>query len=700
MNSTLSSCAFPTGRGPGWAGMAVGAAAAARFVALAAALQAARAWECRSDVDLGQVSLGTAKGLAMDDTTLRWCSQNVPKVWPNADTAPVSYLRLFKAWDPLWEESDRSAAWDNLKAYCESNGVRVLFGTPLSCDEDDDDQHWEWTKELMLLLGEEHIMGLGIGNELELLQYKGGNVTEECVERIWDGGYLWQRFTAIVSELDAMGMDSVPVTSVFTGAALAGDGNEAKPFMEEPGKALVTTFLRNATEAYGWRYTFTWNLYPYFDPNLPLDAGSDSTCNDALDFAACWGQDCAMASTTRYARWLQFLLTGYKNHTVWIGETGWSFPKSVTLTTPLADCEDWSSMETFQTFYEGFLQWDLTIDVNGDWPPVDAAFWFTIRDSMQFGYPESFGLVDSCAAPDCKLSSQGFQVAAYENFSAPDGTACLGPALFEGFAENGRDECQDRCTQIPSCAFYSFWNSTEWCRLTADCCPVVDGDPVVAVYARQTENTTEACPTPAPPTAPTPLRPRRRPQRRRPHRRPRRRRPLPRPHRQRRPTCRPPRLRRTRPPSRTGRREAGARSAPRPCSLRRRQCRRPVFSHSSPSSQYTPEEGELGLRCCRLPSCRRGGDLVAGVQDGTPTSLVLLRRMLKAIPLVVLRPTAAPRCAGCPRAASGTAYRRRLQVLRCAPARAACAQEACWRAAHSRDRCLRAVCERARMSTL
>mmetsp|Transcript_68641 Transcript_68641/g.185450 ORF Transcript_68641/g.185450 Transcript_68641/m.185450 type:complete len:222 (+) Transcript_68641:540-1205(+) len=79
---------------------------------------------------------------------------------------------------------------------------------------------------------------------------------------------------------------------------------------------------------------------------------------------------------------------------------------------------------------------------------------------------------------------------------------------------------------------------------------------------------------------------------------------------------------------------------------------------------------------------------------------LLRSTLLKAIPLVVLRPTAAPRCAGCPRAASGTAYRRRLQVLRCAPARAACAQEACWRAAHSRDRCLRAVCERARMSTL
>jgi hypothetical protein len=237
-------------------------AVAARAVAFAAIVKVTRAWQCHSDVDLGQVSMGTAKGLAMDDTTLRWCSQNVPEVWPNADTAHVSYLRLFRAWDQEWEESDRVAAWDNLKAYCESNGVKVFVGAPLSCFQEEDEKHWEWTKELMLLLGEEHIMGLGIGNELELLQYKGGEVTEDCVERIWDGGYLWQRFTAIVAELDAMGMENVPVTSVFTGAALAGDGTETTPFMEEPGKALVTTFLRNATKAYGWRYAFTWNLYP------------------------------------------------------------------------------------------------------------------------------------------------------------------------------------------------------------------------------------------------------------------------------------------------------------------------------------------------------------------------------------------------------------------------------------------------------
>jgi hypothetical protein len=293
-------------------------------------------------------------------------------------------------------------------------------------------------------------------------------------------------------------MEHVPVTSVFTGAALAGDNTATKPFMEEPGKALVTTFLRNATKAYGWRYVFTWNMYPYFDPNLALDAGSETTCNDALSFASCWGPECSVPEILAYARYLEELLTGHKNHTMWVGETGWSFPRAVTLNTAMKSCEEWSSMETFQSFYEGFLKWDLTIDADGIWPPAAAAFWFTIRDSVQFGYAERFGLIGSCAAPECKLSSEGFQVAAYENFPAPEGMACLGPALLESVADNGRDECEDRCTQDSSCAFYSFWNSTRWCRLTADCCLAADDNPEVVIGARQMESATEACPTPAP----------------------------------------------------------------------------------------------------------------------------------------------------------------------------------------------------------
>jgi len=194
-------------------------------------------------------------------------------------------------------------------------------------------------------------MGLGIGNELELLHMKGQEVTEQCVEEIWDGGYLWRRFTEMTAELDALGLKNVPVTSVFGAYTLAGE-----PFVELPGKALVESFLRNATQAYGRRFVFTWNLYPYFDPAVRLDRGSQDKCDDALAHTSCWGVDCSVPSMLRLFRARQELITGTRDHPMWVGETGWSWPKSSTLNNAMAPCDDWSSLETFRNFYRSFLE--------------------------------------------------------------------------------------------------------------------------------------------------------------------------------------------------------------------------------------------------------------------------------------------------------------------------------------------------------
>lgn len=116
------------------------------------------------------------------------------------------------------------------------------------------------------------------GNELELLQFKGTDmVPEKCVRDIWENGYLWRKFRQYVAEFDAMGFGAVPITSVFTGLGLAGVN-----FYEVPGKARVGAFLANATEAYASRFAFTWNFYPYFDPNMRLDAGTTGDSSDAL----------------------------------------------------------------------------------------------------------------------------------------------------------------------------------------------------------------------------------------------------------------------------------------------------------------------------------------------------------------------------------------------------------------------------------
>ena len=61
------------------------------------------------------------------------------------------------------------------------------------------------------------------------------------------------------------------------------------------------------------------------------------------------------------------------------------------------------------------LIWDLGVEgprggamtipgtIPGDNPNVDHVFYFTTRDSINFGYQEYFGLVPSCEENHCKL---------------------------------------------------------------------------------------------------------------------------------------------------------------------------------------------------------------------------------------------------------------------------------------------------------
>mmetsp|Transcript_464 Transcript_464/g.1184 ORF Transcript_464/g.1184 Transcript_464/m.1184 type:complete len:578 (-) Transcript_464:398-2131(-) len=461
-----------------------------RLLGAFAAASAAAAFECATDTEFGTVVDPGVKGIAVDDSTLRWCAERIPQQWPNAasGTSPMTSIRLFKAWDPLWEDSGRAAAFQNLRRYADATNAKVLVGTPVSCSEDDDERFWTWTKELLQALGTERVMGVAIGNELELLILKDrGMVPMDCVENIWDRGYLWRRFQHVVSEMDTIGFSSVPVTSVFTGYAFGGS-----PFREAPSHCRVQTFLQNATTAYGSRFAFTWNLYPYFDPNQHMDADSASQCSNALSVAACWGENCMVPIQVRQARAKMQELTGRGDDILWIGETGWSHPRSGSLKTALKDCEEWSSMETFKNYYKDFLAWDM--EIGGNMRKPDHIFWFTMRDAINFGEGEHFGLVATCTSPDCKVRSDGWVSQSYREVSSDSTDVCGGgTSLFNDFVHSS-DECRDRCTMESQCSFYSLFAAEQdgrgWCKLTPTCdSKESSGDKLVTIMEREGNGT-------------------------------------------------------------------------------------------------------------------------------------------------------------------------------------------------------------------
>lgn len=137
------------------------------------------AFQCTSDERLGPTVASAQKGIALDDSTLRWCTSQIPRLWPNAGE-PMTSIRLFKAWDAKWGEEGRESAWNGLVAYVVQSNAKVFIGTEITCDEEADDASWEWTKQLLQRLHPEHVMGLAIGNELELLQFKGQDMVP-CV---------------------------------------------------------------------------------------------------------------------------------------------------------------------------------------------------------------------------------------------------------------------------------------------------------------------------------------------------------------------------------------------------------------------------------------------------------------------------------------------------------------------------------------
>jgi len=360
------------------------------------------------------------KGIVLDDTTHQWCADKLHFHWPNTDE-PVKSIRMFKAWSEFWTEQwtpEKEVAWGQISSYLNAADATALVGTQITCNETQDDADWENVLHMISVFGAHRIMGIAVGNELELMWTKELPDKDECLDRLWNQEYFLNKFHSRVNDLNKLGngFENVKVTSVFGGFILAD-----APFYENPGHsawmklgvAKIETFLKNVTTSFGPRYAHTLNIYPYFDDNQHFDSNG-KTCNRALTSSLCMDtpdpKDCVLTANIDYMRENLEKLTGTDDNLLWIGETGWSYPKAHTLTRgEMQWCPDWSTSKSFTQYYSNFLNWDLSM--NGTRRGPDHVFYFAMRDSLNFGFPEGFGLVGDgepstfCSNTSCKIQS-------------------------------------------------------------------------------------------------------------------------------------------------------------------------------------------------------------------------------------------------------------------------------------------------------
>lgn len=336
------------------------------------------------------------KGICMDDTTLEWCPGEIPTVWPNTNEK-VRSIRMFKAWAD-YLQTDKQTAWKQIKRFTEANDATILLGVAVTCNESADDIEWNYAKDFIRFIGPKSIMGLAIGNEMELLQFKSKEfVNDDCLRRLWDKRGFIDIFKRRVADMDSLdtGFKNVPVTSVWSGYSLGGGR------WREEWKARVDSFMVSMNMAYGQRFVYTFNLYPYFDTGFSMEW--NGKCWGAVNKAVNFVQESIVPTQARMVRYKMWQTTSRYDDKMWVGETGWSWPMSTTLSRPMSDCSDFSSEDTYRKFYTNFLKWDLHLGKR--MRPPDHVFYFTVHDSVNFGLAEHFGLIADCRVPMCKLQA-------------------------------------------------------------------------------------------------------------------------------------------------------------------------------------------------------------------------------------------------------------------------------------------------------
>merc|ERR1712039_327696 len=122
-------------------------------------------------------------------------------------------------------------------------------------------------------------------------------------------------------------------------------------------------------------------------------------------------------------------LTGNRDDRLWCGEVGWSAPKADTLkkeVAPVYACEDFSGYPMLYDYYSHFLRYDMKMSRStlhnkpaNYYEGPEIMFYFSIRDSGNFGETEHFGLMSSCQSSQCKLTTSNVPDASTRNKPLP-----------------------------------------------------------------------------------------------------------------------------------------------------------------------------------------------------------------------------------------------------------------------------------------
>lgn len=340
-------------------------------------------YNCESTLNLGEVINAEHKGIAIDDTTFEHCADQIPTRWPNTKLN-ITSMRLFKPWgmtEPKFFHGDMRKAWVGLKAFAKASGARFLVGISVTCQRHNDEKEWAAGQEFIRYVGADHIMGVAVGNEIDL-QVGGSN--RGCLHDLWHNGGYFKTFVKRIAEFDGLlpELKSLPVTAVLSMNSMDG-----KPFTKK-----VTNFLKSVYEKFGDRFVMSINVYAQFSGGL-----AQAGCHKAALIGSKFSMDEPAGFTSNVVKDLRerMKMLGQSHGKLWLGEIGWATHAYCVL-----KCyEGCNSQATQQQYYKNFLHWDLSAADT----KADHVFYFTLRDSSVFGQTEAFGLISKCGSRHCKF---------------------------------------------------------------------------------------------------------------------------------------------------------------------------------------------------------------------------------------------------------------------------------------------------------